>query len=190
MRSAPSARQNRRNRQISPVLHMSFRAPTCEKWRLTVDLALQTPREAAGLRERKVLQTRVLQSSAVGSEHGKMALLPFEKAPLSAIFLTFRTSARDFPEYPTARARWPGNAMTAREAARRQHAPRAYSTIAVRNVPSPSARYRPSGDHSRRHNALPPSTHPSLQSSPAHCPGLIVAISKKSAGKSPRRKSR
>ena len=60
---------------------MSFRAPAREKWRLTADLALQTPREAAALRERKVLQTSVLQSSAAGSEHGKMALLAFEKAP-------------------------------------------------------------------------------------------------------------
>jgi hypothetical protein len=189
-RDASTARQNRRNRQIYPTLHMSSRAPAREKWRPTVDLARQTPRAAGRLHERKVWQTSVLQSSTVGPAHGKMALLALKKAPFCAIFLTFRTSARDFPEYPTAKARWPGNAMTAREAARRQHAPRAHSTIAVRNVPSPSARHRPSGDHWRRHNALPPSTHPSLKSSPAHCPGLIVAISKKSAGKSPRRKSR
>jgi hypothetical protein len=189
-RAAPTARQNRCNRQIYHVLHISFRARPPKKWRLPVDLALQTPCQAAALHERKVLQARALQSSRAGSERRELALLALEKAPFCAIFLTFRTSARDFPEYPTAKARWPGNAMTAREAARRQHAPRAHSTIAVRNVPSPSARHRPSGDHWRRHNALPPSTHPSLKSSPAHCPGLIVAISKKSAGKSPRRKSR
>ena len=93
-RDASTARQNRRNRQIYPALHMSSRAPTHEKWRPTRDLARQTPRAAARLRERKVWQTRVLQSSTVGSEHGKMALLAFEKAPFSAIFRHFFV---DFP---------------------------------------------------------------------------------------------
>jgi hypothetical protein len=74
-RDASTARQNRRNRQTYPALHMSSRAPDPEKWRLTVDLALQMPLAPAGLREYKVLRIRVLQSSAVGREHGKMALL-------------------------------------------------------------------------------------------------------------------
>jgi hypothetical protein len=73
---------------------MPFRAPDREKWRLTVDLALQTPLAATGLCEHKVLRTRVLQSSAAGSEHGEMALLAFEKAPFSAIFGHFFI---DFP---------------------------------------------------------------------------------------------
>jgi hypothetical protein len=49
-------------------------------------LAHQTPREGAALRERKVWQTAVLQLSAVGSEHGEMALWALEKAPFCAIF--------------------------------------------------------------------------------------------------------
>jgi hypothetical protein len=93
-RDASTARQNRRNRQTYAALRMSSRAPAREKWRPTVDLALQTPVAAAGLRIRKGLQTRVLQSDAIGSEHGKMALLPFEKAPFSAIFRPFFI---DFP---------------------------------------------------------------------------------------------
>ena len=79
--AAPRAPQIRRIRQIYPVLHVSFRASNCKKWRLTVDLALQTPRTAAALDERKAWQTSVLQSSTAGSAHGKMALLAFEKAP-------------------------------------------------------------------------------------------------------------
>jgi hypothetical protein len=93
-RGAARARQNWRNHQIDPVLQMPFGAPDREKWRPTVDLAPQTPREAGGLRERKVWQTRVLQSSALGSEHGEMALWALEKAPFSA---TFRDFFVDFP---------------------------------------------------------------------------------------------
>jgi hypothetical protein len=86
---SPNARQNRRNRQISPVVHMSFRAPTGEKWRPTSDLAGQTPREAAGLRKRKVWQPGVMQSTAVRSEHGEMALSALEKAPFSVVLHHF-----------------------------------------------------------------------------------------------------
>jgi hypothetical protein len=93
-RDASTARQNRPNPQIYPALHMASRAAACEKWRPTAKMAPQTPREAAKLRERKVWQTRVLQSSVLGSEHGKMALLAFEKAPFCAIFRDFFV---DFP---------------------------------------------------------------------------------------------
>jgi hypothetical protein len=91
---APSARQTRRNRQFCPVLHISFRAPAREKWCPTVNLALQTPRDGAALRERKVWQPRVSQSSAAGSEHGKMALWAPERVPFCAIFRPFFV---DFP---------------------------------------------------------------------------------------------
>ncbi len=80
-RDASIAQQYQSNRQIYPVLRVLFRAPNYEKWRLTADLALQTLREPAALHERKAWQTSVLQSSAVGSEHDKMALLALEKAP-------------------------------------------------------------------------------------------------------------
>jgi hypothetical protein len=73
---------------------MSFRAPAREKWHPTANLAGQTPREAAAVRERKVWQTRALQSGAVGSEHGEMALWALEKAPFCAIFHHFFV---DFP---------------------------------------------------------------------------------------------
>jgi hypothetical protein len=73
---------------------MSFRAPAREKWRSTIDLARQTPREAAALRERKILQSRVLQSIAAGPVHEEMALLAFEKAPFCATFCPFFV---DFP---------------------------------------------------------------------------------------------
>jgi hypothetical protein len=73
---------------------MSFRAPAREKWRPTVDLAPQTPREAAALGKRKVWQTSVLQSSAAGSELGEMALWALEKAPFCAIFRNYFV---DFP---------------------------------------------------------------------------------------------
>ena len=76
------------------VLNRSFRAPAREKWHPTADLARQTPREAARLHERKVWQTRVLQSIAAASKHGKMALLAVEKAPFCAIFRPFFV---DFP---------------------------------------------------------------------------------------------
>jgi hypothetical protein len=99
-RDASTARRNRRNRQIYPALTMASRAPAREKWRPAVDLARQTPRGAAARHERKVWQTSVLQLTTAGSEYGKMALLALEKAPFCAIFLTFRTSARDFPEFP------------------------------------------------------------------------------------------
>ena len=68
---------------------MWFRAPAREKWRPTAELAGQTTHEAAGIRQRKVWETGVLQSSAVGSEHGEMALWALEKAPFSAILRHF-----------------------------------------------------------------------------------------------------
>ena len=80
-RDAPTARQNRRNRQIYPVLHMSFRAPACEKWRLTADLALRRRARQPGSVNVRSGRRSVLQSSAAGPEHGKMALLALEKAP-------------------------------------------------------------------------------------------------------------
>ena len=65
-----------------PVLHMSLRAPACEKWRRAPDLAGQTPREAAVPGERKVWQPGLLQSNAVGREHGEMALWVLEKGAI------------------------------------------------------------------------------------------------------------
>jgi hypothetical protein len=73
---------------------MSFRVRAGEKWRPTAELAGRTPREAAGLPERKAWQTGVLQSSAVGRERGEMAPLAIEKAPFFAIFQQFFD---DFP---------------------------------------------------------------------------------------------
>jgi hypothetical protein len=67
---------------------MSFRTPARAKWRPTVDLAPQTLRKAAALRERKIWQTNVLRSIALGSEHDEMALWAVEKAPFCATFLT------------------------------------------------------------------------------------------------------
>ena len=64
------------------------------KRRPTAELPPRTPRQAAALRERKVLQSRVLQSSAAGREHGEMALWAFEKVPFFAIFRHFFD---DFP---------------------------------------------------------------------------------------------
>jgi hypothetical protein len=58
--------------------------PGRRKWRLTAEPDGQTTREAAQLRERKVWQTRVLQSSAVVEEHSEMALWALEKAPFCA----------------------------------------------------------------------------------------------------------
>ena len=70
----PTCPRNRLNRQVYPVLHMSFRAPACEKWRPSGDLAGQTLHEPAASHERKVSQAGVLQSTAVRPEHGKMAV--------------------------------------------------------------------------------------------------------------------
>jgi hypothetical protein len=47
------------------------------------------PREAPGFRERKVWQTGVLQSNAVGQAHGEMALWALEKAPFSLVLRHF-----------------------------------------------------------------------------------------------------
>jgi hypothetical protein len=93
-RDAPTARQNRRNRQSHHVLRISLLARAREKWRPTVDLARQSSRAPARLSQRKVWQTGVLQSGAVGSKNGKMALLALEKAPFCAIFRPFFV---DFP---------------------------------------------------------------------------------------------
>jgi hypothetical protein len=57
-------------------------------------LAPQAPRAAAKLRDRKVWQTHVLQSSEVGRKHGEMALWALEKASFCAIFRHFFI---DFP---------------------------------------------------------------------------------------------
>jgi hypothetical protein len=53
---------------------MSVRAHVCEKWRFIADWRGKRRLDAAGLHRRKVWQTGGLRSSAVGSEHGEMAL--------------------------------------------------------------------------------------------------------------------
>ena len=73
-RASQRARQNQRNRQISSVLHMSVDTPVCEKWRSIANWRCKRRLDAAGLHRRKVWQTGGLRSSAVGSEHGEMAL--------------------------------------------------------------------------------------------------------------------
>jgi hypothetical protein len=60
---------------------VSFHALAREKWRRAPHIAVQTPREAATHRKRKVWQMDVLQSSAAGSDHGEMALSALDKAP-------------------------------------------------------------------------------------------------------------
>jgi hypothetical protein len=60
---------------------------SCEQWRLSADLAFQTPREAAAPHERKIWQTDVLQPSALAPGHDEMALCALEKASNSATFL-------------------------------------------------------------------------------------------------------
>jgi hypothetical protein len=63
-------------------------------WRPNPDPAGQTPRETAGLRNRKVWSAGVLRSSAAASEHSEMALSALEKAPFSAVLRHFFD---DFP---------------------------------------------------------------------------------------------
>jgi len=91
-RTAPAsqrARQNQRNREISTVLHMSGRAPVCEKWRSIGDWRARRRLDAAAFHRRKVWQNGGLRSNAVRSEHGEMALWTLEKAPFCAIFHPF-----------------------------------------------------------------------------------------------------
>jgi hypothetical protein len=73
---------------------MLFRAPDRGKWRSTADLALQTPRAAVRLRERKIWRARVLQSGTVGWARTETAFLTLEEAPFCAIFRPFFI---DFP---------------------------------------------------------------------------------------------
>jgi hypothetical protein len=77
-----------------PTSHTSFRAPTFEKWRPTVDSAKRTRREPTEMGERNVLQADRLQLSALGSKPGEMAPLGRENASFSAVFRPF---VDDFP---------------------------------------------------------------------------------------------
>jgi hypothetical protein len=70
-------------------LHTPFRAPTFETWRPTTDRTGESPGAAAGLRKRKGWQAGVLESTAIGSEDGEMALWAPRKAPFSVIFPEF-----------------------------------------------------------------------------------------------------
>ena len=85
------ARQNERNRQISPVLHMSVRAHVCEKWRSVADWRCKRRLDAAGLRRRKVWQTGGLRSSPAAPKRRNGALDPRKNRHFPPFFMTFST---------------------------------------------------------------------------------------------------
>ena len=89
VRAAPRARQNRHNRQISLVLHMSFRAPDCETApALPIWRARRRARQPDSVNVRSGRRPRCNRVQSEGIM-AKWRFRPLEKAPFSVVLRHF-----------------------------------------------------------------------------------------------------